>query len=197
MIIEKSAKIMGSKTSLWIELIGDSGVGKSCILLKYINDTYTDSYISTIGSDYMSKELDNNLTLKIWDLMGDPRYFEILRRLNSHICIVVYDVTDQASFTNIKQWMKSIELYRENPYICIVGSKVDLDSKRVTSYEEGKKLAKSYNCDYFEVSSKTGENIDSTFSSIIENYYKSKLPPLPPSVPKKKFWSYFNISNWF
>ena len=189
-----------------IELIGDCGVGKSCLLLKYIDDTYTESYISTIGYDFKSKiiNLDNDkINVKVWDTMGWSRYREIPRIRNSsnNISVVVYDTTDSNSFENVKGWINDINIYRNNPHICIVATKVDLETRRIISYEGGKSLADSLNCEYYETSAKTGYNIEFTFFSIIKNYYGPKIevfPDLQLENPKlnRNFWS-FNIRNWF
>merc|ERR1712244_182400 len=83
-------------------LIGDSGVGKSCLLLRFADDTYTESYISTI-------ELDGKtIKLQIWDTAGQERFRTITSSYyrGAHGIIVVYDVTDQESFNNVKQWLK-------------------------------------------------------------------------------------------
>jgi len=94
-------------------LIGDSGVGKSCLLLRFADDTYTESYISTIGVDFKIRtiQLDGKtVKLQIWDTAGQERFRTITSSYyrGAHGIIVVYDVTDQESFTNVSQWLKGI-----------------------------------------------------------------------------------------
>ena len=97
-------------------LIGDSGVGKSCLLLRFADDTYTESYISTIGVDFKIRtiELDGKtIKLQIWDTAGQERFRTITSSYyrGAHGIIVVFDVTDQESFNNVKQWLHEIDRY--------------------------------------------------------------------------------------
>jgi len=117
-------------------LIGDSGVGKSCLLLRFSDDTYTDSYISTIGVDFKIRtiELDGKtIKLQIWDTAGQERFRTITSSYyrGAHGIIVVYDCTDLESFNNVKQWLEEIDRYAcENVNKLLVGNKCDLTSKK-------------------------------------------------------------------
>ncbi|KAL6911914.1 hypothetical protein ACP4OV_000719 [Aristida adscensionis] len=97
-------------------LIGDSGVGKSCLLLRFADDSYLDSYISTIGVDFkiLTVEQDGKtIKLQIWDTAGQERFRTITSSYyrGAHEIIIVYDVTDQESFNNVKQWLNEIDRY--------------------------------------------------------------------------------------
>merc|ERR1712023_164091 len=118
-------------------LIGDSGVGKSCLLLRFADDTYTDSYISTIGVDFKIRtiELDGKtVKLQIWDTAGQERFRTITSSYyrGAHGIIIVYDVTDKESFQNVKHWLQEIEKYANDGVVMLlVGNKSDLQSKKV------------------------------------------------------------------
>jgi Ras-related protein Rab-1A len=109
-------------------LIGDSGVGKSCLLLRFADDTYTESYISTIGVDFKIRTLEldgKTIKLQIWDTAGQERFRTITSSYyrGAHGIIVVYDVTDQESFNNVKQWMNEIDRYANDKVRnCLVSS---------------------------------------------------------------------------
>merc|ERR1711965_386176 len=97
-------------------LIGDSGVGKSCLLLRFADDTYTETYISTIGVDFKIRtvEIDQKvIKLQIWDTAGQERFRTITSSYyrGAHGIIVVYDVTDEESFTAVERWMTEIERF--------------------------------------------------------------------------------------
>ncbi|KAK4988112.1 GTP-binding protein of the rab [Elasticomyces elasticus] len=129
-------------------LIGDSGVGKSCLLLRFADDTYTESYISTIGVDFKIRtiELDGKtVKLQIWDTAGQERFRTITSSYyrGAHGICVVYDVTDMDSFNNVKQWLQEIDRYAtEGVNKLLVGNKSDMADKKVVDYT----VAKVRNC---------------------------------------------------
>lgn len=150
-------------------LIGDSGVGKSCILLRFADDTYTESYISTIGVDFKIRTIDlddKTVKLQIWDTAGQERFRTITSSYyrGAHGIIIVYDVTDRDSFTNVRNWMQEIDRHAmEGVSRLLVGNKCDQTAKRVVSYEEGKELADSCNIKFIETSAKTSANVEDAF----------------------------------
>merc|ERR1712083_1266763 len=117
-------------------LIGDSGVGKSCLLLRFADDIYTESYISTIGVDFKIRtvELDGKtIKLQIWDTAGQERFRTITSSYyrGAHGIIIVYDITDVESFNNVRQWLFEIDRFAsEHVNKLLVGNKSDLDQKR-------------------------------------------------------------------
>jgi len=150
-------------------LIGDSGVGKSCLLLRFADDTYTESYISTIGVDFKIRtiELDGKtVKLQIWDTAGQERFRTITSSYyrGAHGIIIVYDITDRESFDNVKQWLSEIDRYAcENVNKLLVGNKCDMDSKRQVEYEEAKAFADERGIPFLETSAKDATNVEKAF----------------------------------
>jgi Ras-related protein Rab-1A len=150
-------------------LIGDSGVGKSCLLLRFADDTYTESYISTIVVDFKIRtiELDGKtVKLQIWDTAGQERFRTITSSYyrGAHGIIVVYDVTDAESFANVKQWLGEIDRYAaENVNKLLVGNKSDLVNKKVVEYTAAKEFADSLAIPFLETSAKNSTNVEEAF----------------------------------
>jgi len=150
-------------------LIGDSGVGKSCLLLRFADHTYTESYISTIGVDFKIRtiELDGKtIKLQIWDTAGQERFRTITSSYyrGAHGIIVVYDVTDLESFNNVKQWLNEIDRYAcENVNKLLVGNKCDLVSKKAVEYETAKEFADKLEIPFLETSAKAATNVEKAF----------------------------------
>jgi len=164
-------------------LIGDSGVGKSCLLLRFADDTYTESYISTIGVDFKIRTIDldgKTIKLQIWDTAGQERFRTITSSYyrGAHGIIVVYDTTDLESFNNVKQWLHEIDRYAsENVNKLLVGNKSDLTSKRAVSFDQAKEFADSLGIEFVETSAKNSTNVEKAFmmmASQIKARYKSQ-----------------------
>lgn len=169
-------------------LIGDSGVGKSCLLLRFADDTYTESYISTIGVDFKIRtiELDGKtIKLQIWDTAGQERFRTITSSYyrGAHGIIVVYDVTDQESFNNVKQWLHEIDRYAcENVNKLLVGNKSDLTAKRVVSTDAAKEFAESLGIEFLETSAKNAANVEKAFMMMAAQIKKRMANA--PAAPK-------------
>merc|ERR1712014_369616 len=171
-------------------LIGDSGVGKSCLLLRFADDTYTESYISTIGVDFKIRtiELDGKtVKLQIWDTAGQERFRTIPSSYyrGAHGICVVYDVTDMDSFNNVKQWLQEIDRYAcENVNKLLVGNKSDLTSKRAVSSEQGKEFADSIGIEFLETSAKTSTNVEQAFLTMASQI-KARMTAQPSASAAK------------
>ncbi|CED84490.1 gtp-binding protein ypt1 [Phaffia rhodozyma] len=150
-------------------LIGDSGVGKSCLLLRFADDTYTESYISTIGVDFKIRTIElegKTVKLQIWDTAGQERFRTITSSYyrGAHGIIVVYDVTDNETFTNVKQWLQEIDRYAiEGVNKLLVGNKNDLVSKKAVEYGAAKEFADSLSIPFLETSAKEATNVEQAF----------------------------------
>jgi Ras-related protein Rab-1A len=164
-------------------LIGDSGVGKSCLLLRFADDTYTESYISTIGVDFKIRtiELDGKtIKLQIWDTAGQERFRTITSSYyrGAHGIIVVYDVTDQESFNNVKQWLQEIDRYAcENVNKLLVGNKCDLTNKKVVDYISAKEYADQLGIPFLETSAKNATNVEQAFMTMAAEIKNRVGPP--------------------
>ena len=150
-------------------IIGDSSVGKSNLLLRYLNNKFEDEYQSTIGVEFGAKnlEIDNiNYRIQLWDTAGQEQFRSITRAYyqNSVCAIVVYDISNEITFKNVKDWIDDVRAQSpKNIYIMLVGNKNDLVEKRQVSYEKGLEYANSNNINFIETSAKTGENVENVF----------------------------------
>lgn len=183
-------------------LIGDSGVGKSCLLLRFADDTYTESYISTIGVDFKIRtvELDGKtIKLQIWDTAGQERFRTITSSYyrGAHGIIVVYDVTDSESFNNVKQWLHEIDRYAsENVNKLLVGNKADLTSKRAVTFDQGKEFADSLGIEFLETSAKNATNVEKAFMTMAAQIKsRMKAQPINANTKATKLTPSQNVSN--
>uniref|UniRef100_A0A1B6CYV0 Ras-related protein Rab-1A n=1 Tax=Clastoptera arizonana TaxID=38151 RepID=A0A1B6CYV0_9HEMI len=153
-------------------LIGDSGVGKSCLLLRFADDTYTESYISTIGVDFKIRTIDldgKTIKLQIWDTAGQERFRTITSSYyrGAHGIIVVYDCSDLDSFNNLKQWLEEIDRYAcENVNKLLVGNKCDLVDKKKVQHSVAKEYAEQLNIPFLETSAKSAVNVEQAFMTM-------------------------------
>lgn len=165
-------------------VIGDSGVGKSCLLLRFADDVFTESYISTIGVDFKIRtlELDGRvIKLQIWDTAGQERFRTITSSYyrGAHGIIVVFDLTDSESFQNVTAWLHEIDRYASaGVNKLLVGNKSDLTAKRQVTYEQAKEFADSQNMEYLETSAKMSSNVDRAFLAIAQQI-KARMAAQP------------------
>ena len=159
-------------------IIGESCVGKTCLLLRFTDDSFTANHLTTIGIDFKIKiiNLEGKLIkLQIWDTAGQERFRTITKTYykGAHGIILTYDVTDQNSFKNIRNWIKQIEANAQtNVCKVLVGNKCDKPDRVVTE-EEGKKLADDFNMSFFETSAKTNQNVNEVFNFLTAEILKS------------------------
>ncbi|CAG7854070.1 GTP-binding protein ypt1 [Serendipita indica DSM 11827] len=172
-------------------LIGDSGVGKSCLLLRFADDTYTESYISTIGVDFKIRTIElegKTVKLQIWDTAGQERFRTITSSYyrGAHGIIVVYDVTDTDTFTNVKQWLQEIDRYAsEGVNKLLVGNKSDLTSKKVVEYTVAKEFADQLGIPFLETSAKNATNVEQAFLTMAKQI-KDKMGASGTGGPTSK-----------
>ncbi|KAF8289288.1 putative small GTP-binding protein Rab11, putative,Rab11 GTPase [Trypanosoma cruzi] len=151
-------------------LIGDSGVGKSCLLLRFADDSYTESYISTIGVDFKIRTLNLDgkvVKLQIWDTAGQERFRTITSSYyrGAHGIIIVYDTTDMESFNNVRTWLSEIDKFAsENVNKLLVGNKCDLVLKKAVDTQMAKDFADNLGIPFLETSAKEASNVEEAFT---------------------------------
>jgi len=164
------------KSSVYkILLLGDSSVGKTCLLMRYTDGTFQEEHLTTIGLDYRVKmvEMDDGSVIKVqfWDTAGQDRYRTITANYykGANGIILVYDVTNQKTFKNIKAWVEQIkEEVGQKITLMLIGNKIDKEENRTVSKEEGEKLAEELQLAYRETSAKTGKNINEAFNFFVK-----------------------------
>ena len=160
-----------------IIIIGNSGVGKSNILGRYLNDEFQQDTKSTVGVEFGSKKFktgNSSIKLQIWDTAGQERYRSITSAYykGSKGCFIVYDITSQQSFDDVEKWYEEIsKITEKNISIILVGNKCDLESERKVTIEMGEEKAKNLNCPFYETSALNNTHIDTVFQTITEDIY--------------------------
>jgi len=165
-------------------IVGDSGVGKSCLLLQFTDKKFLPTHDLTIGVDFGSKIVQCNkqhIKLQIWDTAGQDSFRSITRSYyrGAAGAFLVYDVTHRESFNHLRSWFNDIRTYaNETINIIIIENKSDLvnkfgdhSAKRMVSYEEGKKFADDHGLMFFETSAKTATGVDDVFESMTKLIY--------------------------
>eukprot|EP01027_Heterolobosea_sp_BB2_P006111 GEZU01009266.1.p1 GENE.GEZU01009266.1~~GEZU01009266.1.p1 ORF type:complete len:216 (-),score=58.90 GEZU01009266.1:248-895(-) len=170
-------------------LIGDSGVGKSCLLLRFSDDSFTTSFITTIGIDFKIRtiELDGKrIKLQIWDTAGQERFRTITTAYyrGAMGILLTYDVTDEGSFANVRNWMKNIEQHAtENVNKILLGNKCDLVEKKMVDSSRGQQLADEYGIKFLETSAKNNINVEEAFFTIARDIKKRLIDSAEPVAP--------------
>ena len=156
-----------------IIIVGDAGVGKSCLLRRFADQSFTDNYINTIGVDFKVRTLEiygKTVKLNIWDSAGQERFRTIVNTYyrGAHGIIVVYDTTDRDSFEHLPDWLKDVsELAEPNSKKLLVGTKVDMDgSCRHVSKEAVISFSTAIDVPFIETSAKTGQNVEQAFNQM-------------------------------
>ena len=165
---------------LKIIILGKTEVGKTCILNRYFNNLFSYSSLPTIGMECYTKNYtinSKNVTFNFYDTAGQEKYNSIVTNYlrNANGVILVYDITKEDSFEKIKMWVDQLKDNNDTNSIILLGNKSDLNTKRVISKEEGIKLAEKLNCDFFEVSALSNENISEAIEIIVNITYKNYL----------------------
>ena len=161
-----------SQLNLKILLVGDSSVGKTTLLLKYVEGQFSDAHITTIGVEYKDKEITVNnrkVNLQIWDTSGQERYRSITKNFyrNADGILFIFDVTNEESFDHLKDWLTNSEECDKEFKKIIVGNKIDLEDRKINK-ERMEHFAAKENIKCFESSAKNGTNVALIFQEIGE-----------------------------
>lgn len=171
-------------------IVGESGVGKTCILLRFAEDSFEETFLSTIGVDFKVREIqcrDKQVKLQIWDSAGQERFRNITSSYyrNCHGIIIVYDITNRESFTKVSEWIEEVKRYVPNAPLMLIGNKCDLEDKRQVQTVEGEDLAKRLGLVFVETSAKSSRNIDQAFTTLSEKLIDDADRNPKTEAPKK------------
>jgi Ras-related protein Rab-1A len=156
-------------------LIGNSSVGKTSILLRYVDDAFNTDFQTTIGVDFKLAELTRNdklIKLQLWDTAGQDRFRNIVASYyrGANGIILVYDITNAESFHNIPKWMEESSSYlTQSVPKLLIGNKADLSSQRQVSTADAQEFATQHGMLFLETSAKTNKNIKSAFETMADN----------------------------
>ncbi|XP_050465959.1 ras-related protein Rab-37 isoform X2 [Cataglyphis hispanica] len=156
-----------------VMLLGDSGVGKTCLLTRFRDGRFlSGNYITTVGIDFRNKVVtvdDTPIKLQIWDTAGQERFRSVTHAYyrDAHALLLLYDVTNKTSYDNIRAWLSEIrEHANEDVVIMLLGNKSDCGTERVVKREDGERLAQEYKVPFMETSAKTGLNVELAFLAV-------------------------------
>ena len=175
--------------SVKVTLLGNSGVGKTCIIYRFTNNDYKEGTMTTRGADYSQKSVtikNQTINLDLWDTAGQENYRSLGRHFykDSLIVILVYDITNRESFEDLKTiWYNDLKRYGEKySVLAVVGNKSDLFETEAVTEEEGEKFAKEKNAEFMLVSAKTGDNITNLFNVLVNKYldpsFQEQIEPI-------------------
>ncbi|ELP85416.1 rab8, putative [Entamoeba invadens IP1] len=166
---------------LTLILVGDSGVGKTCLARQLINKRFDEATDSTVGIEMFRSKMDFDqcvvdLTLK--DTCGQEQYRSIVAQFyrDSQGALIVYDITSRQSFETVQEWISNVcQLCPQGVKVMILGNKVDLEmDSRIISFEEGQTYAKENGYPFFETSAKLNVKVESSFRELVQSILQSR-----------------------
>mmetsp|Transcript_32760 Transcript_32760/g.54117 ORF Transcript_32760/g.54117 Transcript_32760/m.54117 type:complete len:195 (+) Transcript_32760:43-627(+) len=169
-------------------LLGDTAVGKSCLVVRFVRDEFFEFQEPTIGAAFLTQTValdDSTVKFEIWDTAGQERYRSLapMYYRGAAAAIVVYDITNPDSFTGAKSWVKELQRRGDpNVVIALAGNKADLEGRRKVQFEEANAYAEENGILHLETSAKNANNVKSLFVEIAK-----KLPKNPPQQEREAF----------
>ena len=158
-------------------IVGNSAVGKSCMLLRFDEDRFQPIHDVTVGVTFSIKMVSiegQDIKVQVWDTAGQEIFRSITRSYyrDSACAIIVYDITDQSSFAKVEDWIRDVRnLAPSDCLLALVGNKLDLAAQRAVQTTEGQELADKHGLLFFETSAATGENVQELFNECVAHVY--------------------------
>ena len=175
----------GNQEKIKVMALGNSKVGKSCFILRFTENRFEKVYTQTTGIDSQTKLItikEKQYILFFYDTLGQERYKSIPLNIikDADGILLMYDITDQESFDSIPNWIKNIKEHKGSNFpLILLGNKIDLESDRKISKEQGEKLAQENGLEFFEITNKDGTNVQEAglaiANKILEKKQKEKL----------------------
>lgn len=177
-----------SRISFKVVLLGEGAVGKTSLLLRYVENTFDNRHIQTLQAAFLSKKLNiegRRVNLSIWDTAGQEKYHALgpIYYRDSQGALLVYDITDEDSFRKVKSWVKELrKMLGTDVCLRIIGNKTDLDRNRNVSLEEATQYAESVGAKHFQSSAKLNKGIEEVFLDIAKAMLQ-KADEAAPATP--------------
>ena len=189
---------MDDEVTLKFIILGDSGVGKTNLLLRYVGESFSENYIATLGIDFKMKNIiynDLKIALQIWDTAGQERFRSITKSFlkGTDGIIFMYDISKKDSFLNLKNWIAEIDNSKlPDVKFVICGNKIDLEEERKVTNEMKEKLSKELDCEIIEISAKKCININEPFDILLNKIFGDMTKE---QIIKKFVNNYSDISS--
>ena len=160
-------------------VVGDSGVGKTCLLCRFVREVFEEDQPPTLGVEFMAKIIQgksgDRIELQLWDTAGQELFRSVTRGYyrGSIGAFLVFDISKKQSFENIMRWLSDVRsTAREGVVTVLIGNKLDLAATRQVTSEEAQAFAQKNDMMYFETSAKTGENVEAAMTSLLDRVEK-------------------------
>lgn len=169
--------MQGNIAQVKVVLLGESGVGKSSIMLRFIANSFKNDSAPTVGASYMSKVIqfsDRTVKFNIWDTAGQERYHSLAKMYlhDANAAILLYDITNKKTFDSLRRWYEELkEVAQKNIIIAVCGNKEDLITNEVVNPEDAREYAKSIEGFYKKISAKTSQGVEGTFKEIASKIF--------------------------
>ncbi|XP_015748110.1 PREDICTED: ras-related protein Rab-3-like isoform X1 [Acropora digitifera] len=176
--------------SLKILVIGDSDVGKTSLVFRFVDGSFSSQFVPTVGIDFKSKTIvwnDKRIQLQIWDTAGQERYRSITTSYFRGAAgfVIMYDIRNEVSFNGVQEWVSQIKTYSgPEAKKILVGNMTDEEKEREVTIKKGQQLADKLGIEFIETSVKNNSNVEKVFEILVGSILKAKTPPTKPETTK-------------